>query len=124
MEANIEKGTKVCSRCKEEKPLSEFYTSSLTKDGYRPQCIECSKLSSKEAAQRMRENKRLAKEADKELRADESYRKLTLAEKKKLLLTMRSDKPLSAYHPRELFEYLASIGYKIKAEFTQTLNFG
>lgn len=24
MEANIEKGTKVCSRCGQEKPLSEF----------------------------------------------------------------------------------------------------
>lgn len=124
MEANIEKGTKVCSRCGQEKPLSEFYTSSLTKDGYRPQCIECSKQSSKEAQQRKRERDAQAKEAMSELKQDKSYRKLTLAEKKQLLLKLRSDKPLSAYHPRELFEYLASLGYKITAEFTQKLNFG
>ena len=124
MEANIEKGTKVCSRCGQEKPLSEFYTSSLTKDGYRPQCIECSKQSAKETQNRLRERRKAEDAADKQLRANASYRKLTLSEKKQLLLQMRSDKPLSAYHPRELFEYLASIGYKIKAEFTQTLNFG
>ena len=53
-----------------------------------------------------------------------NIRPLTVTEKKELLERLRSDKPLSAYHPRELFEYLASIGYKIKAEFTQTLNFG
>ena len=124
MEANTEKGTKVCSRCGQEKPLSEFYTSSLTKDGYRPQCIECSKQSAKETQHRLRERRKAEDAADKQLRANASYRKLTLSEKKQLLLQMRSDKPLSAYHPRELFEYLASIGYKIKAEFTQTLNFG
>ena len=59
-----------------------------------------------------------------ELRQDKSYRKLTLVEKKQLLLQVRSDKPLSAYHPRELFEYLASIGYKIQAKYVQELNFG
>ena len=116
--------TKVCSRCKQEKPVSEFYASSQTKDGYRPQCIECSKLSAKETQARLRERRKAEDAANKELRANASYRKLTLSEKKQLLLQMRSDKPLSAYHPRELFEYLASLGYKITAEFTQKLNFG
>ena len=124
MEANTKIGTKVCSHCKRELPLDQFYTSANTKDGYRPQCIECSKQSSRETQQRKKERDAQAKEAMTELRQDKSYRKLTLAEKKQLLLKLRSDKPLSAYHPRELFEYLASLGYKIKAEFTQTLNFG
>ena len=124
MEANIEKGTKICSRCREEKPLSEFYTSTVTKDGYRSQCKACSKLSGQETKQRIKERREASVMADKELKANGSYRKLTLVEKKQLLLQMRSDKPLSAYHPRELFEYLASIGYKITAEFTQKLNFG
>jgi hypothetical protein len=124
MEANIEKGTKICSRCKEEKPLSEFYTSTVTKDGYRPQCKACSKLSGQETKQRMKERREASVMADKELKANSSYRKLTLVEKKQLLLSMRSDKPLSAYHPRELFEYLQSLGYKIKATFTQELTFG
>jgi len=124
MEANLETGTKICSRCKRELPLDQFYTSATTKDGYRAQCIECSKLSSKETQQRKRERDAQAKEAMAELKQDKSYRKLTLAEKKQLLLKLRSDKPLSAYHPRELFEYLASLGYRITAEFTQKLNFG
>lgn len=116
--------TKVCSRCKQEKPVSEFYVSSQTKDGYRPQCIECSKLSAKETQARLRERRKAEDTANKELRANASYRKLTISEKKQLLLQMRSDKPLSAYHPRELFEYLQSLGYKIKATFTQELTFG
>lgn len=124
MEANTEKGTKVCSRCGQEKPLDQFYTSSVTKDGYRPQCIECSKQSAKETQHRLRERRKAEEAADKQLKANTSYRKLTLSEKKQLLLQMRSDKPLSAYHPRELFEYLQSIGYKIRAEYTQVLSFG
>lgn len=124
MDANKEKGTKICSRCREEKPLSEFYTSTVTKDGYRSQCKACSKLSGQETKQRIKERREASAMADKELKANGSYRKLTLSEKKQLLLQMRSDKPLSAYHPRELFEYLASLGYKITAEFTQKLNFG
>lgn len=124
MDANIEKGTKICSRCREEKPLSEFYISTVTKDGYRPQCKACSKLSAQETKQRIKERREASVMADKELKANASYRKLTLVEKKQLLLSMRSDKPLSAYHPRELFEYLQSLGYKIKATFTQELTFG
>jgi hypothetical protein len=124
MEANTETKTKVCSHCKRELPVTEFYTSVSTKDGYRPQCKECSKQSSLETAKRRREQNKIAKEAMTELRQDKSYRKLTLAEKKQLLLQVRSDKPLSAYHPRELFEYLASIGYKIQAKYVQELNFG
>ena len=112
--------TKVCSHCHQEKPVSEFYTSISTKDGYRPQCIECAKQSAKEASLRHRAKKRSERENAKAM----NVRPLTVTEKKELLERLRSDKPLSAYHPRELFEYLASIGYKIKAEFTQTLNFG
>ena len=32
MEANIEKGTKICSRCKQEKPLTDFYASVNAKE--------------------------------------------------------------------------------------------
>lgn len=124
MEANTEIKTKVCSHCKRELPVTEFYTSVSTKDGYRPQCKECSKQSSLETARRRREQNKIAEEAMTKLKQDKSYRKLTLVEKKQLLLQVRSDKPLSAYHPRELFEYLASIGYKIQAKYVQELNFG
>ena len=112
--------TKVCSHCHQEKPVSEFYPSTVTKDGYRPQCIECAKQSAKEASIRHRAKKRKEKEDIKSM----NLRPLTVGERKELLERLRSDKPLSAYHPRELFEYLASIGYKITAEYTQKLSFG
>ena len=120
MQADLEKGTKVCTRCGQEKPLEEFYKSAYTKDGYRPHCIECAKQLSREAMKKAREKRRDEIDSTK----PKSYRKLTASEKKALLSTMRSDNPLSAYHPRELFEYLQSLGYKIKAEYTQTLTFG
>lgn len=116
--------TKVCSHCKQEKPVSMFYKSSVTKDGYRPQCIECSRESAKQSQQRVRMRRKAADETEKELKENKTYRKLSLVEKKQLLLQLRSDKPLSAYHPRELFEYLQSLGYKIRAEYTQVLSFG
>lgn len=112
--------TKVCSHCHQEKPVSEFYPSTVTKDGYRPQCIECAKQSTKEAQIRRRAKKREEKEGIKSM----NLRPLTAGERKELLERLRSDKPLSAYHPRELFEHLASLGYKIQAEYVQKLNFG
>jgi hypothetical protein len=35
--------TKKCSKCKEEKPVSEFYKDKNTKDGLRLQCMTCTK---------------------------------------------------------------------------------
>lgn len=40
-------GEKICSRCKESKPLSEFYMMVTSSDGYRPECKECSKRARK-----------------------------------------------------------------------------
>ena len=36
--------TKVCSKCKEEKPISEFCRDKRRKDGLYPQCKLCCKL--------------------------------------------------------------------------------
>ena len=38
--------TKICGRCKQEKPLTEFYKSK--RDGYRSRCIPCDKMEVKE----------------------------------------------------------------------------
>lgn len=40
--------TKVCSKCKKVKDLSDFYHMSTTKSGYRPDCKECCQNSKKE----------------------------------------------------------------------------
>jgi hypothetical protein len=38
---------KSCSKCEEEKSLSEFYKDSQKKDGYRPYCKECERVTDK-----------------------------------------------------------------------------
>lgn len=46
--------TIVCSRCKEEKPVSEFYKSSRNKTGYMSHCKSCRAIEVKES--RIRRN--------------------------------------------------------------------
>jgi hypothetical protein len=53
-EGYIEKETKLCAKCKETKPISEFNKQASSKDGYRPHCRECQKLDRKKSI-----NKRL-----------------------------------------------------------------
>jgi len=43
MIAVLEKTTKTCSRCKEEKSIGEFYRNNQKKDNLRSECKECSK---------------------------------------------------------------------------------
>lgn len=38
---------KICIECKKEKPLTEFYSNFIYKDGLMPICKECQKLRSK-----------------------------------------------------------------------------
>lgn len=41
MKADFEKGTKVCSKCRKELPISEFYKNKGKKDGLQGQCKNC-----------------------------------------------------------------------------------
>ena len=41
MKADFEKGTKVCSRCKRELPISEFNKNKRNKDGIDNKCRQC-----------------------------------------------------------------------------------
>lgn len=47
MRADFEKGTKVCSMCKRELPISEFYKNKCNKDELHNQCKDCKKESAK-----------------------------------------------------------------------------
>jgi hypothetical protein len=40
--------TKTCSHCKLKKTIDEFHRSSVYKDGYRGQCIECRRIKDRE----------------------------------------------------------------------------
>ena len=41
MKADFEKGTKVCSKCKRELPISEFYKNKSNPDGLGYYCKRC-----------------------------------------------------------------------------------
>lgn len=47
MKADFEKGTKVCSRCRRELPISEFYKNKRNKDGLQHYCKKCKKVTHK-----------------------------------------------------------------------------
>ena len=47
MKADFEKGTKVCSRCGRELPVSEFHKNKSSKDGLQYYCKKCNKVSQK-----------------------------------------------------------------------------
>lgn len=46
--------TKICSKCGEEKPLSDFYENKRLKDGHEGRCKQCVKSYSKEYAKKHR----------------------------------------------------------------------
>ena len=43
MKADFEKGTKICSSCKQELPIGEFYKNKSTEDGLHSECRQCKK---------------------------------------------------------------------------------
>lgn len=47
--------TKICSKCKEEKPLSSFHKCSIHSDGLQNTCIDCNKVYYKENKETMME---------------------------------------------------------------------
>lgn len=64
MKADFQKGTKVCSCCRQELPISEFYKKKNQPDGLNCYCKKCSKAKDKrrtEEAKNRRELERLAK---------------------------------------------------------------
>lgn len=48
--------TKVCSKCGKEKPVSEFYRRTASKDGLNASCKECTKKAAAERRERQRKS--------------------------------------------------------------------
>lgn len=59
--------TKVCSKCKTEKPLNEYYKNSSSPDGRRGSCITCKKQWNKDNAKKINTNARKFYRENKEL---------------------------------------------------------
>ena len=60
--ADVEEGMKVCTKCKTEKPKSEFYKHSTTRDGLTPRCKQCKSAADKE--RRLTNKLKNARDAD------------------------------------------------------------
>ena len=99
--------TKTCSKCKIEKPLSEFYKDKNASDGLRNPCKTCDKktsseyrsLSSKEKDERVSERQRIKKRKKTRLAY---FRKRYQANKEKLKTQSRAWK---AANPDKVFAY-------------------
>ncbi len=48
MRADFEKGTKICSRCRKELPISCFYKNKSESDGLSSYCKECGRIATKQ----------------------------------------------------------------------------
>jgi len=71
-------GTKICSKCKEEKEVCEFYNNKTTRDGKRPECKICS---NKQSTLYNNNNKELLKKI-KQKYVDNNRTKVKLSKKK------------------------------------------
>jgi len=71
-------GTKICSKCKEEKEVCEFYNNKKTRDGKRPECKICS---NKQSTLYNNNNKELLKKI-KQKYVDNNRTKVKLSKKK------------------------------------------
>ena len=76
---------KVCSACKELKPLSEFYRWKLGKDGHRASCKNCVNCQN---------NSSLKKNPESKLRASRKYKKVNSEKVKEQTSTYRNSNPV------------------------------
>ena len=82
--------TKICRKCKKEKPLSEFYKHETSKDGYRGYCRECHYKKMKEYVYK---NKKINKYRDYENELLSGKTKIcSRCKKEKLLVKFYKDK--------------------------------
>lgn len=91
MEQIKTEATKVCNKCGQEKPITEFQKSKSCTDGHIGQCNAC-------VNERTRERRRL-----------------------KAVTPPDADNPLSAYQPRELIAELRRRGYMGELKYTQII---
>ncbi len=87
MTQKIEIKTKICLKCKKEKPLSEFYKHETSKDGYRGYCKDCH-------YKKIKENRYINKKINKY----RDYKNELLSGKTKICSRCKKEKPLGMFY--------------------------
>lgn len=90
--------TKVCRKCGQELPISEFSRKASSKDGLQCYCKECNSKASTEYARERRERKKAQKIEDERIEFEKKYKVYT-------------DRELAKFTPRELMLELKARGY-------------
>lgn len=97
--------TKVCIKCHQEKPVTEFYRHKRSKDGYSCYCKECQKTIATKSMEKKREEKVISEN------------------KASAIRNTVNQSPLSKFKPRELIQELSDRGYHGECEYVYKIKF-
>ena len=98
--------TKVCRKCGQELPISEFSRKASSKDGLQCYCKECSNRVSVECAKKRRETKQLEAKENERIEFEKKYKIYT-------------NRELAKFTPRELMLELKARGYEGELVFIE-----
>jgi hypothetical protein len=90
--------TKVCRKCGQELPISEFTRKATAKDGLQCYCKKCNSKVTTEYARKRRERKKLEAKENERIEFEKKYKIYT-------------NKELAKFTPRELILELKARGY-------------
>ena len=90
--------TKVCLKCGQELPISEFSKKATAKDGLQCYCKKCNSKATIEYARKRRERKKLEAKENERIEFEKKYKIYT-------------NKELAKFTPRELILELKARGY-------------
>jgi hypothetical protein len=91
--------TKVCRKCGQELPISEFSRKATSKDGLQCYCKKCNSKATSEYARKRRERKKLQAKENERIEFEKKYKIYT-------------NRELAKFTPRELMLELKARGYE------------
>jgi hypothetical protein len=98
--------TKVCRKCGQELPITEFSVKTTAKDGLQSYCKKCNSKTSSENARKRREKEKARKIENERIEFEKKYKIYT-------------NKDLAKFTPRELMLELKARGYEGELVFRE-----